>query len=725
MIIILSILLVLILLFIFIFCSYDKQFYKYGGTINECGLPNPAGKNYCWMNSAIQYTRTIIFDNIKEISKHFTEFTNFNDTNKDKLDRFNYTSPDDFSFIVVNYPSIIEHEYIFLNHLCQIMEKINNNKSVDVEELDLLRKYHKDVLNIKSKENIKNLINKKMDNIMKDSNLNDIYNIFYDIYDKYIKKNKYWYKNKENNKEIKKTELIDNLNNLKKSETEGECIVCNDQTLFICISCNKYLCNNCAQAICKTTSQSDLIKKNRNDFLSLKLIISFYPKENKIFNDIFNELKELFFSTDFPDDSAEIEELKNKIIKYKNTNNYKNKKIYYLYGNNYASVLPNEYNIEFNPNNIIDQMDDLLKKYSEELINEKFVPIFICPQCRAVSFLNSDDNINEAFIEFYKEILNITDKEFNDNNFDLYTSSGNPQLDSSEFIIFIIDLINNLSNVLNLFLKTKIVFNKISIETSDKKYLLGNKLYSTIRLNGKDNKIIFTMLNHDDTTIQTLLNNLNKIEIMDSGSWFDLNGKNIYDNTDIDFKNDDNTIAIQGKQYLINNTPEILNINIQRTAHGGNGKNNSKILIEENIFINGAEYKLLGFIEQLGSGRSGHYIFVKYDENDNKYILFNDSRVNYTNPNLTTNINVYQIAYKLIKSQPFTTKIYNREEDLKLLLEVNELKMKKEEERKKTFTPSSFTPSSFTPSSASSGKRKKSKKKNRRKKKKKRKKRKH
>jgi hypothetical protein len=75
------------------------------------GLPNPRGNNYCWMNSSIQYTSMILFNEFKEIYDYI---------NENDIKSQSYTNPNETLNVVIQKSE-------FLSLLYHIFNKLKND----------------------------------------------------------------------------------------------------------------------------------------------------------------------------------------------------------------------------------------------------------------------------------------------------------------------------------------------------------------------------------------------------------------------------------------------------------------------------------------------------------------------------------------------------------------------------------------------------------------------
>ena len=631
-----------------IFCFNKQNTIKIGGFK---GLPNTS--NFCWMNTAIQYTNMILFPQILILHQYYNTFRIDNKDNEDNEDRYKYSTTLGLSHFAT--PSIVSNSYEFLEKLYSIMSNINKDVLSDQNETIELKKMYQTILNLKYKETTKRDLAHLYGFPPYDKELEILYNKLYELYDKYLKDGKYWDSDQK---------LLTKINEPIMAANPEICRQCKFNVtnyMNYCPTCEHcFICDTCFTEI----------QKQKYDN---KACMNCEEKQRRI-------------NTKHEIDMA---------LESDNQRSKEGKKS--IYAPNIKPVLMREV-LPFNP-----QQDEKL----------------------------TDDAKNNFLILFYKKMINIKSREYSRNNYDIYTNPGIPQLDSSEFVNFIVNVVDCLYYVLNIINEPRIKYSLnsdlnfiiLSIKIGLQKYFVTND-GSFIKTKGssKDITNLLTLNINGAKSIQSMINNYLKIEIRDTCYFIDQENEiNVYDNSPVNLKKND--CKYQGAATEILEIPEILNIMINRN-YDLNSKDNTGLEINEKILLNGNNYKLLGFIEHYGNMGGGHYIF--YRKNYNQFLCFNDSQVNTFSPNLVANSHVYQIAYQLENKKTLfivrDNKIKDTAEFEIAIKEKNEHERIMREQLKKNAELSNF---SFTISSSGVGKKRKKPKKKKQKKKKKKKKKKH
>jgi ubiquitin carboxyl-terminal hydrolase 7 len=253
------------------------------------------------------------------------------------------------------------------------------------------------------------------------------------------------------------------------------------------------------------------------------------------------------------------------------------------------------------------------------LLNVDDFVLFVKNNSNESNFLN----IMNIFINNYenkKQILNpIEIKKYIGKNVSMFNNFN--QHDSSELIIYLIDLIN------------KETENKISHKISDSfniKYVTSVKckLLKCLKENENKSEDIFLCLSYSE--------NLTK-------SYRDYKQNEKLEKENSYMCETCNKKTIARKKIVINKWPKNLFILLNRYTNSLQ-KRGSKIEVPLNWRHN---YKLKGGIIHMGSLSGGHYVYFGYKNNN--WYLFNDSRITLLSNENLNNIknNAYILHYKM------------------------------------------------------------------------------
>jgi len=232
----------------------------------------------------------------------------------------------------------------------------------------------------------------------------------------------------------------------------------------------------------------------------------------------------------------------------------------------------------------------LMKKYTQSNIINKIYDFF--------NTYNNSNNIthNPLIIKKVIEIINPFFK-------------GNEQHDSSEFIIFFLNLIND----------------EILKQNKESKEMeLLNNIELNVRIKCKYRKCL--NINNNTETSNFLFLDLNGSDLDELYLNFKSSSKLEGDNMYLCEKCNDKSVA--SKRYNIIKWPTHLLILLKRFIHNNNNfyKNNDNIKIP----LLWRNYILKGFIYHMGSLHGGHYIYIK-NYNDKWYILDDENIIEINN----------------------------------------------------------------------------------------------
>lgn len=236
------------------------------------------------------------------------------------------------------------------------------------------------------------------------------------------------------------------------------------------------------------------------------------------------------------------------------------------------------------------------------------------------NFKSNKLNIIKQFLNNYKRSKSISPIEVKnlvaekDSKF-----SGNKQHDSHEFLIILIEIIEDelknedeinisdisIKKIINVLFSTT-VSSIIYCEELDKK--------SKTRI--EENILSVPIPKKENVTIEDCLDKYSEIEHLSGDSkWYD---------------EDSNTYYDAYKRLYLKSLPKYLIINLKRFSFfSSNSKNNTNVIVNNELKIRDTTYKLTGIIIQEGSANFGHYYSII--QNNNKWYLCNDSNISEIN----------------------------------------------------------------------------------------------
>jgi len=195
--------------------------------------------------------------------------------------------------------------------------------------------------------------------------------------------------------------------------------------------------------------------------------------------------------------------------------------------------------------------------------------------------------------------------------------SGYEQQDSHEFLVCIIDILNeefkkehkhnpkqiigiNMDNLINTLFSTTITSIIYCEETEDKS---KNKVGETI---------LSLPIRNLATNLTESINDFTEIEKLEGESkWFNDKDNNYYD---------------AFKRLFIKTLPKYLIIHLKRFGFNRfSKKNNSEVIMDQKIKINNHDFELRSIVFHMGNTGGGHYISLV--NKDSKWFMFNDSNV--------------------------------------------------------------------------------------------------
>ena len=232
------------------------------------------------------------------------------------------------------------------------------------------------------------------------------------------------------------------------------------------------------------------------------------------------------------------------------------------------------------------------------------------------NFKSQKLNVLKKFLNSYKKSNTISPIEIKnlvaekDNKF-----FGNEQHDSHEFLIILLEIIEDelkeedeisisdvsIKKIINVLFSTT-VSSIIYCEELDKK--------SKNRI--EENILSVPIPKKENVTIEDCLEKYSEIENLTGDSkWYDEDSK---------------TYLNAYKRLYLKSLPKYLMINLKRFSFfSSSNKNNTNVIVNEELKIRDTTYKLTGIIVQEGNANFGHYYSII--QNDNKWYLCNDSNV--------------------------------------------------------------------------------------------------
>lgn len=237
---------------------------------------------------------------------------------------------------------------------------------------------------------------------------------------------------------------------------------------------------------------------------------------------------------------------------------------------------------------------------------------------------NNKSNILQILSDFIEEYYNVSKTEAltpnkiktlveNKNNI----FCGTNQQDSSEFIIYFLDLINEEINLNYLYETTTNVFIKCKLR----------KCLNISQHLEKNNFLIFDIKENFINLDQCYKEYKSKIK---------------FENDNLYWCEKCNTKRVASKRIQIINWPKHLIIILKRFTHNVNNinKNNNCISVPE-FWLN--KYYLKGIVFHSGSIHGGHYIYI--GKQNNNWYMFNDNFVTMVNLNQLDNYKDYGYIY--------------------------------------------------------------------------------
>lgn len=236
--------------------------------------------------------------------------------------------------------------------------------------------------------------------------------------------------------------------------------------------------------------------------------------------------------------------------------------------------------------------------------------------------LNSDIEQSDKLFDFYKSLKKFIKIYYGDENGLLNPEfiknimseknkifRGNRQNDSSEFIIYFLDFLNDT-------LKKNIFEIKTNITIKCK--LIGCLTKSS---HEEINNFLFLDIDQDTNTLDDCFNKYTKM--------VKLEGENSY------FCENCKKLRIASKRLEITEWPQHLIIILKRFERNGSrfNKNNKEIVFPK---IWQDKYILKGFVFHSGNTSGGHYIYVGL--HNNMWVMFNDDSIHSVNENEFINL---------------------------------------------------------------------------------------
>lgn len=245
--------------------------------------------------------------------------------------------------------------------------------------------------------------------------------------------------------------------------------------------------------------------------------------------------------------------------------------------------------------------------------------------CTVLSKFILNNNFKSEKINLYKKFLSeyFINKVTTPNSIKELVSqqnnifSGYEQQDSHEFLVCIIDILNEefkkehklnpkeilgvgMDNLINSLFNTNITSIIYCEKTGDKS---KNKVGETI---------LSLPIRNSESNLSDSINDFTEIENLEGDSkWFNDKDNNYYD---------------AHKRLFIKSLPKYLIIHLKRFGFNRfSKKNNSEVKMDQKININNNDFELRSIVFHIGNTGGGHYISLV--NSNSKWFLFNDSNV--------------------------------------------------------------------------------------------------